>query len=281
MSDLRIQYNEEMVGANHPTKSDTLNRLFLGGVTPTLRDSDGKVLANIFKLQASLPETGEGEVALFCQDDADGDPALFVRKESNGDVVAVNGGPEVVERGDVVIAAPTATGYQAASIPLSGTYDADTHSCSILIPNPNFASASWGVVCTGYKFKLASAGNQIDLLLKVDATGTAIPLSYEVFKVPGLSAPINRQQISMSMDASWTPRNITHLDPGGNWQKTRVRLCHHLRALVGDTYNRTLYASGSNVPVFRRVSATAIQGYLYSYAGADTYTFYLEFWPFG
>ncbi len=29
MSDLRIQYNEEMVGAGHPTKSDTLNRLML------------------------------------------------------------------------------------------------------------------------------------------------------------------------------------------------------------------------------------------------------------
>lgn len=29
MTDLRIQYNEEMVGANHSTKSDTLNRLAL------------------------------------------------------------------------------------------------------------------------------------------------------------------------------------------------------------------------------------------------------------
>lgn len=29
MSDQRIQYDEEMVGANHPTKSDTLNRLAL------------------------------------------------------------------------------------------------------------------------------------------------------------------------------------------------------------------------------------------------------------
>ena len=29
MADLRIQYDEEMVGANHPTKSDTLNRLVL------------------------------------------------------------------------------------------------------------------------------------------------------------------------------------------------------------------------------------------------------------
>ena len=67
MSDLCIQYNEEMVGAGHPTKSDTLNRLFLGGVTPTYRDSDGKVLGNIFKLQTIPPETAEGEVALFCQ----------------------------------------------------------------------------------------------------------------------------------------------------------------------------------------------------------------------
>jgi hypothetical protein len=29
MADLRIQYSEEMVGANHPTKADTLSRSFL------------------------------------------------------------------------------------------------------------------------------------------------------------------------------------------------------------------------------------------------------------
>ncbi len=34
MSDLRIHYNEEMVGAAHPTKEDTLNRLVLAGHNP-------------------------------------------------------------------------------------------------------------------------------------------------------------------------------------------------------------------------------------------------------
>ena len=97
MSDLRIQYNEEMVGAGHPTKSDTLNRLFLGGVTPTLRDSDGKVLGNIFKRQTAPPETGEGEVALFCQNDTNGEPVLFVRKEDNGDVAELNSGLKIAK----------------------------------------------------------------------------------------------------------------------------------------------------------------------------------------
>lgn len=57
MSDQRIQYNEEMVGAGHPTKSDTLNRLMLvehnsdgthqsslpgfkSGLAPTYKDTD-------------------------------------------------------------------------------------------------------------------------------------------------------------------------------------------------------------------------------------------------
>lgn len=45
MSDQRIQYDEEMVGANHPTKPDTLNRLVLaehgsdGGHLPVTLES--------------------------------------------------------------------------------------------------------------------------------------------------------------------------------------------------------------------------------------------------
>ena len=57
MSDMRIQCSEEMVGANHPTKTDTLNRLvlvehnedgthkwlpagYINGLTPSYKDAD-------------------------------------------------------------------------------------------------------------------------------------------------------------------------------------------------------------------------------------------------
>ncbi len=80
MSDLRIQYDEEMVGAGHATKSDTLNRLFLGG---GLRAPDGKNHWAAYKRQDAAPATGDGELALFAREE-DGVLALFVRLPGNG-----------------------------------------------------------------------------------------------------------------------------------------------------------------------------------------------------
>jgi LemA protein len=52
MSDLRIQYQEEMVGAGHPTKPDTLNRLAL-----VETDLDGHGKLRFLKLQTELINT--------------------------------------------------------------------------------------------------------------------------------------------------------------------------------------------------------------------------------
>jgi hypothetical protein len=87
MSDLRISYEEEMVGSGHPTKTDTLNRLFLGGPAPVLRDTDGKVLYNLFKEQAADPSTGIGEGALFAKQNSSGVLALHWRRPGDGEVI--------------------------------------------------------------------------------------------------------------------------------------------------------------------------------------------------
>jgi len=103
MSDLRIQYDEEMVGSGHPTKSDTLNRLFLGGASPTLRDSDGKVLYNIFKKQTSAPSTAADEGALYAKENADGDLTPYWRRPSDGAEVELAAALEVIDQDEATL----------------------------------------------------------------------------------------------------------------------------------------------------------------------------------
>ncbi|KMY68482.1 hypothetical protein AAU61_02095 [Desulfocarbo indianensis] len=118
MSDLRIQYNEEMVGQGHPTKADTLNRLFLGGPAPVLRDSDGKVLHSVFKKQTSPPDTGVDEGALYAKEDAAGELKLYWRRPSNGEEMEVGGGLVVVDQGSTPWT-PAGAGYQTATLPFT------------------------------------------------------------------------------------------------------------------------------------------------------------------
>ena len=84
MSDLRTQYDDDLVGADHAAREDTLNRLFLGGQEPVFRDVDGKNLAVPYKATEQVPQTGEGEIALYAADDGSG-TALFLRLSQNGD----------------------------------------------------------------------------------------------------------------------------------------------------------------------------------------------------
>jgi hypothetical protein len=80
---LAIGYDEEMVGSGHPTKADTLNRLFMGGSAPVLRDTDGKVLAGLYKKQNAAPAPAAGELALYAAEE-DGSLALFARRADGG-----------------------------------------------------------------------------------------------------------------------------------------------------------------------------------------------------
>lgn len=81
MSDLRIQYDEEMVGASHPTKDDTLNRLAL-----VEADTDGHGTQRFLKVRASAPATAAGEGVLYAKT-AGGAAELFYRGEDDGQEV--------------------------------------------------------------------------------------------------------------------------------------------------------------------------------------------------
>lgn len=77
MSDLRIQYSEEMVGAGHPTKPDTINRLAL-----VETDQDGHGKCRYLRAQAAAPATAAGEGALYTKAAA-GRPELFFRGQAS------------------------------------------------------------------------------------------------------------------------------------------------------------------------------------------------------
>jgi hypothetical protein len=125
MSDLRISYEEEMVGSGHPTKADTLNRLFLGGPSATLRDTDGKVLYNLFKERTADPSTGAGEGALFAKQNSSGVLALHWRRPGDGEVVELAPRLRAVETGTHT-PSWTSSYYSYISLATSGL-DASRH----------------------------------------------------------------------------------------------------------------------------------------------------------
>jgi len=92
MSDMRIQYDEEMVGAGHPTKSDTLNRLALVEC-----DSDGHGKFRYLKAQSAAPATAAGEGVLYTKP-VDGAPELFYRGQSSGEEVQITKGGALMAR---------------------------------------------------------------------------------------------------------------------------------------------------------------------------------------
>jgi hypothetical protein len=89
MSDQRIQYSEEMVGAGHPTKSDTLNRLAL-----VETDSDGHGKYRFLKAQASAPATAADEGAVYAKT-VSGQVEAFYRGQSDGGEVQLTSGGKI------------------------------------------------------------------------------------------------------------------------------------------------------------------------------------------
>jgi hypothetical protein len=87
---MRIQYSEEVVGANHPTKGDTLNRLTL-----VETDADGHGLTRYLKVQAADPETAAGECVLYAKS-VGGHVGIFLRAEGNGEVAQIGRGARLL-----------------------------------------------------------------------------------------------------------------------------------------------------------------------------------------
>jgi len=83
MPDLRIQYDEEMVGAGHPTKEDTLNRLMLAE-----HDSAGLHQRATLVAQENDPDTGEDQAALYVKNSG-GQAELFFRSAEDGAVTQI------------------------------------------------------------------------------------------------------------------------------------------------------------------------------------------------
>ena len=93
MADQRIQATEEMVGAGHPTKNDTLNRLFIGPEVDAAdgtkaRNNDGSANAWDFKEQASDPDSPEADHRRLFVDSSGG----LIAKDSSGAKARVGGG---------------------------------------------------------------------------------------------------------------------------------------------------------------------------------------------
>lgn len=81
-TDQRIQYTEEMVGANHPSKSDTLNRL-----NQVEADIDGHGKVRFLKEQSTTPTVPTDEGALYTADDG-GETVLYYRADGESAEVA-------------------------------------------------------------------------------------------------------------------------------------------------------------------------------------------------
>ena len=189
------------------------------------------------------------------------------------------GGQEVVERNNVVLANPGVTGWQTAAITLNGTFDPDRHSCAVQMPSKPINTSN-GVTALNLKYKLNSSGGQIDLEISISNTTGSIALSYEVFKVPGLCSPISRQQVSKSISTTLADNDLTITDPGGDWEKTRTILTHAGLDFSSDSGGNTFY-TGHISPAMQRIDETTVRLHGRSYVSADTFTFWLEFWPIG
>ena len=79
MADQRIQSTEEMVGAGHATKADTLNRR-----SDVEHENDGKHTKTTLVQQGSDPTTAVDEGVLYTKDDGSGNNELYFRGESAG-----------------------------------------------------------------------------------------------------------------------------------------------------------------------------------------------------
>lgn len=194
-----------------------------------------------------------------------------------------SGGVEVVERDTYLYPDPGGAAKHTIAVPLSGTFDADNHTA--LITNQTATlSSGLGIEFYDFRYALDADGDQINGLIDGTASLEDFPVGYEIIKIPGLSSPISRQQITMNVAATSSDKTITISDPGGNWQKSRTFLAHKTgtsKAISSDDGTDNLYLRYNSTYAFERVSQTEIKFTGFSYTGASDYTFWIEIWPFG
>jgi len=186
MSELRIQYNEEMVGHGHPTKADTLNRLFLGGPAPVLRDNDGKVLHSVFKKQTSPPDTGADEGALYAKE-VDGVLRPFWRRPDNGAEIELGSSKELIQSGLTLLENFNGA-FTDREISLGAQYDPTTHYFELdARGNISDATAAYTMLACAARQDFANSRALLSGL--TNATGSQdFYIGWKVYKAPSSQA---------------------------------------------------------------------------------------------
>ncbi len=258
MSDLRIQCDEEMVGAGHATKADTLNRLFMGGTSPTFRDTDGKVLYNLFKKQATAPSTGVDEGALYAKEDAGGELKLYWRRPNNGEEVEL-GLVEVVDQG--VDALTWSSG--AATIPLAAPVDLDHHLLRLETGGNLVNPAGW------YAWLEES---QIQVRTISGANGIPGPVSWQVVRVP--TGRVQRGRDTVTADTSGYTNDIV-LTHAIDLDRAVISLLHRGRHLG---YDATVPAYFSGYLQKHATDPNKLQAVMTADSGGPSGTLSWECW---
>lgn len=175
MSDQCIQYNEEMVGAGHPTKEDTLNRLAL---VETGGDGHGKY--RFLASQASAPATGQDEGVLYAKQ-AGGQAEAHYRGPSGGDEARLTRRGELA---DVLRPRPVAGLYLDDQDPCQGEATAGY----LRFPN---SGQAWG--WCDFKAWLADVAWRIKLEAMMstgEASQVGLGLAYQVFAPGAVMNPV-------------------------------------------------------------------------------------------
>ena len=167
MSDLRIQYDEEMVGAGHPTKEDTLNRLMLAD-----HDSAGLHQRATLVVQEDDPDTETDQAALYVKNSG-GLAELFFRGADGGEVIQLTSDGELngVQAATLVGCLPA---WSSANIFTLTSGEVDIRGSLYRISSTltkdgqsGFATYTWLYI----KLSAPSSGNELDAdCVALDAT---------------------------------------------------------------------------------------------------------------
>ena len=178
MSDQRIQYNEEMVGAGHPTKEDTLNRLAL---VETGSDGHGKY--RYLATQASAPATGSAEGVVYAKEAGGKAEAHYRGPDGGGEARLTRQG----ELADVL-----------RPRPLPGLYLDETNPCQgdatlgyLRFPNGD-QTWGWG----DFKAWLSGVAWRVKLEAMMstgEAAQVGLGLAYQVFGAGAVVNPVKRR----------------------------------------------------------------------------------------
>jgi hypothetical protein len=117
MADLTLKWNEKVIGEGHPWLPPTVGR-----VEAVETDPDGHGKFRYYKEQATPPETGPGQVCIFCMR-IEGELVLFYREENNGEVKRLGSAVEWVRLYSATITFTNTAGPKDFVVPIDDVGD--------------------------------------------------------------------------------------------------------------------------------------------------------------